>query len=67
MQKFDKIKFRNNMSAATRQIVVSLLAVVVALAISMIVIAAMGVNPWRAMVKCSAVHWGIKMRLRKHW
>lgn len=51
MQKFDKIKFRNNMSAATRQIVVSLLAVVVALAISMIVIAAMGVNPWRAMGK----------------
>ena len=51
MQQFDKVKFRNNMSSATRQIVISLLAVVVALIISMLVIAAMGVSPTKALGK----------------
>lgn len=51
MQKFDKIKFRNNMSSAARQITISGLAVIVALIISMIIIAAMGVDPFKAMGK----------------
>lgn len=51
MQTFDKVKFRNNMSSAARQIVISLMAVVVALIISMLVIAAMGVNPLKAISK----------------
>ncbi|NCE64974.1 ABC transporter permease [Pseudoflavonifractor sp. 524-17] len=51
MQKFDKIKFRNNMSTAARQAIISILAVAAALAISMIIIAAMGVDPGRAMSK----------------
>ena len=51
MQKFDRIKFRSNMSSAARQISVSLMAVVVALIISMLVIAAMGVDPMKAMSK----------------
>lgn len=51
MQKFDKIKFRNNMSTAARQAVISVLAVVVALVISMLIIAAMGVDPFKAMSK----------------
>ena len=48
MQQFDKVKFRNNMSSAARQIGISALAVVVALAVSMVIIAAMGISPGRA-------------------
>ena len=51
MQTFDRVKFRNNMSSAARQIVISLLAVIVALAISMLIIAAMDVSPAKAMSK----------------
>ena len=51
MQTFDKVKFRNNMSSAARQIVISLLAVIVALIISMLIIATMDVSPVKAMSK----------------
>ena len=51
MQQFDKVKLRNNMSSAARQIGISALAVVVALAVSMIIIAAMDVSPVKALSK----------------
>lgn len=51
MQQFDRVKFRSNMSSAGRQITISLLAIVAALAVSMIIIAAMGVSPLKAMDK----------------
>ena len=51
MQRFDKVKFRNNMSSAARQVGISLLAVIAALAVSMIIISVMGVSPAKALSK----------------
>ncbi len=48
MLQFDRIKLRNNLKIVARQFLVSVLAVVVALGIGMVIIAAMGVDPFLA-------------------
>lgn len=51
MQKTDSIKLRNNIKSVARQMVISLLAILAALAISMLIISLLDVNPFEAMGK----------------